>query len=618
MSPGITLKDKARESLLLRNRVIVALLVVLTLTVGLLVRLVYLQVLSHDLFATLSENNRVKIVPIPPTRGLIFDRNGVVLAQNQPSFTLEVVPEAVEDMEATLQGLAEIVDLREADLERFRRLLKGRRRFEGIPLRFRLDEEDVARFAVNRHRFPGVDIEARLTRHYPLGPAGAHVVGYVGRIDEQELQRLDAADYSGTSHLGKTGVEKAYEDELHGKVGFKHVETNAQGRTLRVLERSAPVPGNDLELNIDVLLQATAEQALGSENGAVVAIEPQTGAVLALVSTPTFDPNLFVNGIDAEDYAALQTSVDRPLFNRALRGQYPPGSTVKPFMALIGLETEATTPDEETWCGGFYQLPGRSHRYRDWKRVGHGHVDMNTAIQQSCDVYFYELALELGIDRMHDFMSRFGFGRETGVDIGGEVAGVMPSREWKRRMRNQPWYPGETLITGIGQGFTLTTPLQLAEATASLALRGRRLQPRVVRALSDPETGARSILPVAELPPVVAKLDSHWNRIIQGMVDVAHSARGTARRIGKDSPYHIAGKTGTAQVFGIGQDEKYDAEQLDKRLRDHALFIAFAPVEKPRIAVAVLVENGGSGSRAAAPIARRVLDHYLLRDAVET
>ncbi len=618
MGPAITLKDKARESALLRNRAIAGLVLVVALTGLLIARLVYLQIISHEHFSTLSENNRVKIVPIPPTRGLIYDRNGVLLAQNLPSFSLEVVPETVHDMDATLEGLAQIINIRENDLERFRKLLRRKRSFEGIPLRFRLDEEEVARFAVNRHRFPGVDIEARLTRHYPVGATGAHVVGYVGRIDEQELQMLDTANYSGTSHMGKTGVEKAYEDILHGRVGYKHVETNAQGRTLRVLNRTAPIPGHDLQINIDVSLQSVAEKALGAENGAVVAIEPETGGVLALVSTPSYDPNLFVNGIDAEEYRNLQTSPDRPLFNRALRGQYPPGSTVKPFVGLAGLEHDAVTSEHDTWCRGWYQLPGASHKYRDWKRSGHGRVDMNTAIQRSCDVYFYELALELGIDRLNSFMNRFGFGRKTGVDIGGEVSGLMPSRDWKRRARNQPWYPGETLITGIGQGFTLATPLQLATATSSLALRGQRLAPRVARAEIDPETGARYLLKPDRLPPVKIVHQSHWAAVIQGMVDVVHSARGTARRIGEDAPYRIAGKTGTAQVFSIGQEEKYEADAIDKKLRDHALFIAFAPVEKPRIAVAVLVENGGSGSSAAAPIARKVMDYYLLSPGVES
>ncbi len=612
MSPAITLKDKAWEFLLLKNRFLVALLFIIALMGVLVLRMVYLQVISHAHFATLSKNNRVKIIPAPPTRGLIYDRNGVILAQNQPSYSLELVPEAVEDMEATLSTLKNLINIRETDLERFHKLIRRKPRFESIPLRFHLDDEEVARFAVNRHRFPGVDIHARLTRHYPLGATAVHVVGYVGRVDEQELQFLDVANYSGTSHIGKTGVEKAYEDVLHGRVGHQHVETNAQGRILRVLKRNTPLPGKDLHLQIDASLQHAAEQALGVENGAVVVIDPNTGGVLALVSAPVYDPNLFVNGIDGKTYGALRDSADRPLFNRALRGQYPPGSTVKPFMALAGLEYDMELARSHTFCRGWFHLPGSSHRYRDWKKEGHGKVDLNWAILRSCDVFFYEMALALGIDRMHDFMTRFGFGRKTGIDIGGELSGLMPSKDWKRGIRGKPWYPGETLITGIGQGFTLTTPLQLATAVSTLASRGIRLQPQVVQAVVEPETGDKVLLPTVTLEPYLASKAEHWDTVIKGMEDVVHGLRGTARRIGRGAKYRIAGKTGTAQVFGIGQDEKYDASKIDKRLQDHALFISFAPVDGPRVAVAVLVENGGSGSKAAAPIARKVMDHYLL------
>lgn len=608
----ITLKDKAREALLLNNRVVMAALLVLVMVVVLVLRLVYLQILSHEHFTTLSENNRVKIEPVPPTRGLIYDQNGIILAQNQPSYSLEVVPELVQDMDVTLAGLGRLVEIREADLERFHKLLRRQRRFETIPLRFRLTEDEVARFAVNRHLFPGVDIHARLTREYPQGATGVHVVGYVGRIDERDLQSLDAAAYSGTTHIGKTGVEKAYESSLHGQVGYRHVETNAQGRVLRVLERSAPAPGDDLYLHLDISLQRTAEAALGAENGAVVAVDPHTGGILALVSTPGYDPNLFVNGIDSNTYRSLRDSPNRPLFNRALRGQYPPGSTVKPFIGLAGLEYGIELAHSHTYCRGWYQLPGSSHRYRDWKKSGHGKVDLNRAIFRSCDVYFYQLAQDLGIDRLHDFMSRFGFGQRTGIDIGGEVGGLMPSRQWKRAARHQAWYPGETLITGIGQGFTLATPLQLAVATATLATRGLRFRPKVVEAVRDNAKGERETLAEVPLPPVRLQHEEDWDEVIQGMEDVVHHARGTAHRVAKNIGYHMAGKTGTAQVFGIGQDEKYNAKELEKRLQDHALFIAFAPVEDPRIAVAVVVENGGGGSKAAAPIARKVMDYYLL------
>lgn len=605
----LAIKDKAREGLLLNNRILLAGLFVLFGVAVLVTRMVYLQVLSHEHFRTLSENNRVKIVPEPPIRGLIYDRNGVLLAQNQPSYSLEVVPEVVDDMDATLDGLAEIIPIEPRDRERFRNLLRRKRSFESVPIRFHLDAGEVARFAVNRHRFPGVDIHARLTRHYPLAAMTAHVVGYVGRIDEEELQRLDEANYSGTSHMGKIGAERSYEDLLHGRVGYQHVESNAQGRQLRVLERIDPRPGQDLYLHLDAGLQRVAMEALGAENGAIVAIEPATGGVLALVSAPSYDPNLFVNGIDVMSYNALSRSPHRPLFNRALRGQYPPGSTVKPHFALAGLHYGIELARSHTFCRGWFQLPNSSHRYRDWKRSGHGRVDLNWAIQRSCDVYFYELALSLGIDRMHAFMTRFGFGKPTGIDIGGEVSGLMPSREWKRAARNQAWYPGETLITGIGQGFMLATPLQLAVATATIANRGYLLAPRVVQAVGQggdiAELGSETVDRVRLDDP------QDWDAVVQAMVDVVHAPRGTAHRIAEGMTYRMAGKTGTAQVFSLGQDQKYEAEELDKRLRDHALFVGFAPVEAPRIAVAVLVENGGGGSSTAAPIAREVMDYYL-------
>jgi penicillin-binding protein 2 len=611
MPPAIALKNKAREDILVRGRILIAGLGVIALILVLVSRLVHLQVMSHEHFRTLSEDNRVKIMPEAPTRGLVYDRNGVILAQNQPSYSLELIPEVVEDMDATLDALGEVVQLDPADIERFRKLLARKRPFESIPLRFRLGEQEVARFAVNRHRFPGVDIHARLTRHYPLGQTGAHVVGYVGRIDEQELREVDAANYSGTSHIGKTGVERAYEEVLHGRVGYQHVESNAQGRRLRTLEHIPPVPGSDLYLHLDAGLQRAAEAALGEESGAIVALDPRNGGVLALASTPTFDPNLFVNGIDVATYRDLSRSPRRPLFNRALRGQYPPGSTVKPFYGLAGIHHGIELAGSETYCPGFYQLPGSSRRYRDWKRTGHGEVDLEWAVVRSCDVYFYELAQDLGIERMHRFMTIFDFGRATGIDLVGEESGLMPSRAWKRAARNQAWYPGETLIAGIGQGFMLSTPLQLAVATAGLANRGVIHEPRVVRALGGGGSEEIRMVEPVRRDRLELRDPEGWDRIRQSMVDAVHAARGTAHRIAEGLEYRIAGKTGTAQVFGLGEDDEYDPEKLPKRLWDHALFVAFAPAEAPRIALAVVVENGGGGSSTAAPMARRVLDHYL-------
>lgn len=577
----------------------------------LVARLVHLQVLSHEHFATRSQENRVKVIAEPPLRGMIYDRNGVLLAGNQPSFRLEVIPEQVANLEETLAELGKLVEITESDLKRFHSLRRRMPRFQGIPLRLHLSEEEIGRFAVNRHLFPGVDIVAALTRHYPLAEHVAHVVGYVGRIDEDELQHLDVANYSGTTHVGKIGVEKSYESVLHGKVGYQHVETNAQGRLLRVLERVAPIPGKNLFLTIDMRLQMVAEEAFGDFTGAVVAIDPNTGEVLAMVSKPGYDPNLFVRGLDAKQYQALQEHEDRPLYNRALRGQYPPGSTMKPFIGLAGLEYKIVSPSHTIFCPGFYQLPGHEHRYRDWKRWGHGKVNLERAIVESCDVYFYDLARELGIDRLHEFQKLFGFGSKTGIDIGGELAGLAPSREWKEATRGQPWYPGETLIAGIGQGYTLTTPLQLASATATLATRGKRLVPRLLHALQDPDTHEMTLQEPVHKEPVPVVDPANWDHAIAAMTGVVHGERGTARASADGAPYRYAGKTGTAQVFGIKQDEKYDEEKIARKLRDHALFIAFAPLENPRLAVAVIVENGSSGGSVAAPIARKIFDAYL-------
>jgi penicillin-binding protein 2 len=610
-----TIKDHAAEARLFRRRALAAVAVMALLLAALAARLVYLQVSSHEHFSTLSRDNRVKILPVPPTRGLIYDRHGKLLAGNVPTFRLEITPEQVRDLEGTLQGLAELIEISEVDLVRFHRLRQRMRRFHSVPLRFHLSEEEVARFAVNRHRFPGVDIAAVLARHYPFGAHAVHAIGYVGRIDEHELRRIEAANYAGTSHIGKVGVERSYEEILHGRAGVQQVETNAQGRLLRVLGKTPPVPGHNLVLTLDLRLQMAAEAALGEFRGAVVALDPANGDVLALVSTPGYDPNPFVNGLERDEYTALQRDPSRPLFNRALRGQYPPGSTVKPAVGLVGLEHGAVRPGQGVYCPGFYTLPGINHRFRDWRRGGHGTVDLNRAVVESCDVYFYDLAYNLGIDRLHEALTQFGFGLPTGIDIFGERSGLMPSREWKRKARGQGWFPGETLITGIGQGYMLTTPLQLATTTAVLANRGKRVVPRIVQTVQDPESGAFEPREPVFRDPVEVRDPGDWDRTIAAMVDSVHTQRGTARSIATDAPYRIAGKTGTAQVFTIKQDETYDADSLPEHLQDHALFIAFAPAEQPRIVLAVIAEHGGSGGAVAAPIARRILDHYLLGEA---
>ena len=607
------LKDNLRETALFNRRLLVTGIGVALLTLVLIGRMFYLQVINQTHYSTLSENNRVNLLPIPPTRGLIYDRNGIVLAQNQPSFSLTLVPEHVPDLGATLETLRNYVQLSDEDIDRFHRFRRQKRRFEGIPLRFRLTEEEVARIAVNQYRLPGVEIRAELTRHYPLGKLASHAIGYVGRISENELDDIDTANYSATTHIGKVGIEKSYEKQLHGEVGYQRVETNAQGRILRVLERELPKPGKNLYLNLDVRLQEVAEQSFGEENGALIALDPKNGAVLALVSMPTYNPNLFVNGIDSATYRSLTSDPSRPLFNRALRGQYPPGSTIKPFLGLASLETDTMDAEHEVKCRGWYKLEGDDRRYRDWKEQGHGKTDLSKAITESCDVYFYDLSFKLGIDNIHKYLAKFGLGKRTGIDIRGEMPGLLPSREWKRRTRNQPWFHGETLITGIGQGFMLATPLQLASITATLSEHGLHQTPRLLYAMQD---AASNEFQKQEPKPLerIEEIDKdHWQNVIEAMRDVLHGPHGTARGPGYGMKYEAAGKTGTAQVFGIAQDEEYVEEEVIKKLRDHGLFISYAPVGDPRIAVAVVVENGGSGSSSAAPIARKIMDHYLLK-----
>lgn len=607
-----TVKDSMAEAQLFYRRTLVATAVVLLSLMGLATRLVYLQVYNHEHYTTLSDSNRVRIQPLPPTRGLIFDRNGLLLADNLPSHRLEVVPEQVDDLALMLEELRQWVEITEQDVSRYQTLSNRTPPYAGVPLRLQLTEDEVARLAVNLHRFPSLSIKADLTRYYPLHENAAHVIGYVGRIDERELQTIDTSQYSGSTHIGKTGVEKSYEAMLHGRVGHQRVETNAQGRVLRVLESTPPEPGKNIYLTIDMRLQRIAEQALGDYNGSIVAIDPRNGEVLALVSMPIYDPNLFVNGISHRDFDALNQSPHRPLYNRALRGVYPPGSTIKQLVGLAGLEYGIMTAHQATFCPGFFRLPNSEHRFRDWARYGHGWVKLDKAIYQSCDVYYYELALKMGIDRMHDYLDQFGLGRETGIDLNGETDGLLPNRDWKRRVHDQPWYMGETVIAGIGQGYMLATPLQLAHSTAVLSQYGQQFTPRLLYATQA--QGSERIIP--ERPrfepsvPIVSR--SNWDEVIRGMELVVHGRQGTARRVGEQAAYRIAGKTGTAQVFSLGQDEEYNADNLARHLHDHALFVAFAPASDPRIAIAVIAEHGGGGSSTAAPIAKKVLDAYLL------
>ncbi len=608
MSQPIRLKDHEKDARLVRNRVVVGAIAVVLLVCVLIARLYYLQIIQYDYHSTLSENNRAHVQPIPPTRGLIFDRNGVIVADNRPSFSLSMTRERAGNWQEVLDTIVEVLELTEDDRALFeKRMRQGRRPFEPVPILFELNEEQIARVAVNQFRLPGVEVVAQLVRHYPQGAHFAHSVGYVGRINEKELKTLDPVNYSGTHHIGKTGIERFYEDALHGQVGYEEVETNARGRVLRVLKRTDPKPGKDIVLSLDIKLQEAAEAALGGRRGAVVALDPRTGEVLAMVSQPSFDPNLFVTGISFKAYAELRDSIDRPLFNRVLRGLYPPGSTIKPAVAIAGLDSGVVNASSRVFDPGYYQLPNYDHKYRNWNRSGDGWVDLDTAIMRSNDTYFYDLAHKMGIDRLSSYMNKFGIGQRVSLDMFEESAGLMPSREWKRATRRQAWFPGETLILGIGQGYMQATPLQLAQATALIANKGVWNRPHLAKTIEGQP-------PVDENPManIVLRDKSDWAKVTHGMEQVMHNARGTARKAALGAQYRIAGKSGTAQVVAIKQGEKYDRNKLQERHRDHALFVAFAPAEAPQIVVSVMVENGESGSGVAAPVVRQIMDAWLL------
>ncbi|MFA5983963.1 MAG: penicillin-binding protein 2 [Methylococcaceae bacterium] len=603
-----TIKDSILENRLFINRIVIAFIIIMLLSAGLVARLVYLQIVGHEHYATLAKDNSIKIKPLVPIRGMIFDRNGKVLAENTPSYNLEIIPEQVEDLDNCLARLKKLLDISDEKIDLFRKQRKREKSFASIPLIISMNDEEIAKFAVARPYFPGVDIQVQLVRHYPYADLASHVVGYVGRINENELKSLPEAEYQGSSHIGKIGIEGSYETELHGKTGYAEVETNAQARAINTVRTNEPTPGANLYLSLDIELQKTAYDALDIYNGAVVALDIKTGGVLVFASRPGFDPNPFVVGISNKAYQALQASENQPLYNRALRGLYPPGSTIKPFIGLAGLEYGATTFQHRLFCPGYYQLPNVAHRYRDWKKWGHGTVNLNDAITESCDVYFYSLALTLGIDNLKSFLQQFGFGEKSGIDLVGEKSGLLPSREWKKAQRNQGWYPGETIITGIGQGYFQVTPLQLARATATLANRGEIVTPFLVNKIAK----SSAMEPGPEVHQGAIPLKSeNIEDIMTAMINVVHSERGTAKAVGRGINYHIGGKTGTAQVFNIKQDAKYNENQIEFKLRDHALFIAFAPAEDPKIAVAVIAENGGHGGSVAAPIAAKVIKQFL-------
>jgi penicillin-binding protein 2 len=622
--PAVRIKDHWREQRLFDQRAVVCAAIMAVATVGLIVRLFVLQVTRHDYYLEQSQGNRVRTEPLPAARGLILDRNGELIAGSQPAYQLELVPEEVPNLSQTLASLVQVDLIRAEDVAEIRRTIASSRTFDSVPIRLHMSDEDVARFAVRRFEFPGLDIKTRQTRWYPNGELAVHALGYVGAISEQDLKHIDRAAYAGTSLMGKLGVEGTFEHDLHGTNGFREVLVNAQGRSVerqgpfvQSLRTRAPTPGEDLMLSIDLKVQRVAEDALAGHRGAVVALDPGTGDVLALVSLPGFDPTLFARGITASEYGVLNNDIDRPLFNRALRGTYPSGSTIKPAIALGALTDHAVDSQRQIFCAGVYQLPGSSRQFREGKGGKHGHVALQEAIARSCDVYFFGLASTLGVDRIAAFLAPFGYGEVTGIDIGGEKPGILPSPEWKhktfKRPEDQVWYPGETVNFGIGQGYLLVTPIQLAHVAALLGERGRNFRPRLVTAMRDASGRMQRLDPI-EGKPITGVSEDAWKLVVNGMIGATQCKAycGTAHAAFNGSLYEAAGKTGTAQVFSVAQNEKYNEKTVPERLRDHSWFIAFAPAVAPRIAVAVLVENGGFGANAAAPIARKVLDAYLL------
>jgi penicillin-binding protein 2 len=614
MKRTVELRNHLRELRNFRLRLVISAGFVLVLLLLLFMRFYYLQVMQREHYHTLAEANRISIAPIVPNRGLIFDRNGEVLAHNYSAYTLEIVPSKVDNLESLINELSTVIEIAPRDRKRFKKLMEESKRFESLPIRTRLSDVEVARFAANRYRFPGVEIKARLFRQYPKGESASHVVGYIGRINDKDLEQLEAngdlANYRGSQSMGKIGIEQSYEKELHGITGFEEMETDAAGRVIRVMSRTPPISGNNLMLSLDAKLQEVAEKAFGDRRGALVAIEPSSGDVLAFVSKPGFDPNLFVDGIDSENWDLLNNSIDRPLNNRALRGMYPPGSTFKPFMALAGLELKKRWPQQSINDSGHFSLPGSTHRFRDWKAGGHGTVDLHKSLVVSCDTYYYGLANDLGIDNIFSFAGQFGLGKKTGIDIEGEVAGLLPSQDWKMKRHKQKWYAGDTISVGIGQGYNLATPLQLAFATAILAGNGTAYRPHLVKKVLD--NNNEVLREIVTQPLYTLNLNAaNLATVRNALIDVTRPG-GTAAAAGAGAAYTFAGKTGTSQVVGMKQGEKYVENKIQERHRDHALFVAYAPAESPKIALSVLVENGGHGGSTAAPIARLVMDYFLL------
>jgi len=614
MSSFDAIKNLFEERRAFSRRVAVAAALGVVMGVLLTLRLLQLQVMEHDYYDTRSNDNRMRVVPVPPVRGLIYDRNGALLAQNLPSFDLVITRDQVDNLARTLARLRQILPISDADIERFRDRLRKTPRYRPVPLLTNLSQDEVARFEINRYAYSGVDIQAGLVRDYPLGAAASHVIGYVGGITDTDLQHINPDLYAGLDQIGRTGVERSHEDQLRGTPGTKIIEANAAGRPLRELNYQAGKPGENLYLTIDSRLQMIAEQSLGNLDGAVVAIDPRNGEILAMVSKPGYDPAMFVNGLTQANYRALLNDPDQPLYDRALQGTYAPGSTIKPFMAYAGLQSGTLTASKQYFCPGYFMLPGSSRHYRCWKRAGHGLIDLQTAIQESCDVFFYNVAINLGIDRIDTLLAPFGFGHDTGVDLPNERHGLLPTAAWKRANFHQPWYPGETLNIGIGQGYWKVTPLQLAQATARLAMHGLGFVPHIVHAIGNPLTGKITAVTPQALAPIPTNNPDEWNEVIDGMQRAAQSIHGTAYSVGHDAPYPIAAKTGSAQVVGMAQNvgSQHDQTNIAVKLRDNALFIAFAPANDPKIAIAVVAEHGVHGGSAAAPVARKIMDMYLL------
>lgn len=613
MAISRSIKDQRAEKEVFRSRVTVAGIIIALALLGISSRLLFLQIVNHDYYQQLSKENYQRRIPIAPVRGQIFDRNGVLLAGNHIEYVLEVVKDEAPDLNPQLDKLGVMLDIDPLVIDKIRKKIRITNRYQPVAIKKDLSETEIAIFSANRPRFPGFKVALKIERHYPLGPVAGHLIGYVGRIDKKDLKKIDKAEYKGSTHIGKSGLEKTYESLLHGKSGYQLHEVDSGGKHIKLLEEEAPTAGQDLFLTLDINLQIKAEDLLRNYNGAAVAIDPENGEVLAMASMPVFDPNLFVNGISHKDYSELRDNPSRPLYSRAFQGVYPPGSTIKPMVAIAGLNTGTVTEQSSVYGGGYFQIPGNRHRYRCWKKSGHGHVRMDKSIYQSCDVYFYDLSYRMGIDRFNAELSKFGFGKPTGLDVPHEKSGLLPSREWKEARHKSQWYPGDSVNIGIGQGYWNVTPVQLAHAVGIVAMRGRRAKPHLLRGVRTNRDTPIDLLPIPLLPDVVLNKNSYWNEPIKGMINVVHGPAGTARRSAQGAEYRYAGKTGTAQVFGIAQNQTYNAKKLKKELHDHSLFVAFAPLKEPEIAVSIIAENAGGGSKVAAPLARELMDAYFIK-----